>query len=75
MTEAEAKSKWCPYAAGDAIAQERSTAGGNRFRCIGSACMAWRTSTKLATLPADKDGECPVSTTREDGHCGLAGKP
>lgn len=44
ITEAEAKTKWCP------LSRELSSEGGASFNrnghgridCIGSACMAWR---------------------------------
>lgn len=51
MTEEQAKSKWCPFvrlsapvdseAAGTAGNRYGDDIGGN-FRCIASACMAWR---------------------------------
>lgn len=55
MTEAEAKTKWCPFAYVPIIGVQGKTVAVNRMpgnmrdndfhdgsRCMGSACMAWR---------------------------------
>jgi hypothetical protein len=72
MTEAEAKTKWCPFAR-VGVGAGAGMAGVNRpiYRnetvinatgCIGSDCMAWRE----APAPAEIVG--PIH-----GFCGLAG--
>ncbi len=81
MTEQEALTKWCPFArifpAGDfwqssngrdmTVLQASLAEGdlGNLSRCLGSACMAWRWISKIASQ--DRPGK--------SGYCGLAGKP
>ena len=88
LTEAEAKTKWCPFGRqvlrGDrGIAYQGAPAGNRnsddsaRTNCIGSACMAWRfvfidKSTSRRTKGGVK-GRVDLDYTR--GHCGLAGKP
>lgn len=51
VTEAEAKTKWCPFARGSFVMVGNSPASVNRnlsgeassgASCIGSDCMAWR---------------------------------
>ena len=60
MTEAEAKTKWCPLAF---AVKAGGYATMNGSHCIGSACMMWRW----------KAG--PMRTEDiEHGYCGLAGK-
>lgn len=75
MSEAEAKTKWCPLARVSAAnsacegnhARNRDTDGDwDGMECIASACMAWR---EIRTYRGD---------TNEDdisGYCGLAGRP
>ena len=60
MTEAEAKTKWCPFVR---IAGVRHPAA----QCIASACMAWR----WTMTPEEAKGN--VNGPR--GYCGLAGVP
>ena len=69
MTEAEAKTKWCPFAIVSdtdeppvAINRHwRDSAPERGTFCLASACMAWR--------HADPINE------EQSGFCGLAGKP
>lgn len=85
ITEAEAKTKWCPFARQlmkirvpippfDAV-DVRAIASANRFdgdamsTCIGSRCMAWRTTKRTQDETID---DAPVITY---GFCGLAGTP
>ncbi|MCC7347519.1 MAG: hypothetical protein IT538_08990 [Variibacter sp.] len=75
MTEDEAKTKWCPAVrfvpetntthpgTNRGVRIERGAEGAPAFKCIGSACMAWR---KLKDGLRSYDGH---------GYCGLAGKP
>ena len=85
-TEDEAKTKWCPHA----VASHTDPRGGFRkgdedrdptFPCLGSACMAWRTVTRLhlkATGDRLEEGrayqERDVERRPSGGYCGLAGK-
>lgn len=87
MTEAEAKTKWCPFArsappAFGAVAMPGSMAaqlGGalprENFQCVGSVCMAWR------WLPDNEQtrGQSYAHPDESDppplGFCGLACKP
>ncbi len=89
MTEAEAKTKWCPMAR-YALDVNGSMAAVNswtivnqpekRSACIGSACMMWR------ELPPRKfvngmEVQYGATWSQEaiqtvtQGYCGLAGKP
>lgn len=71
MTEAEAKTKWCPMVrAGKSenYSSERMHQVLLReTNCIGSACMMWRWEY------AD-GGKHPCDKSTTDGYCGLAGK-
>ena len=67
MIEAEALKCWCPFASavpGGTVADERTTNGVADLkkidRCIGGACMAWRSTGHVS---------------QRTGFCGLAGKP
>lgn len=43
MTEAEAKTKWCPFARLSEMGGTYNRCGPSaNLECIGSACMAWR---------------------------------
>lgn len=79
MTEAEALTKWCPFARGWTTGPQNEAVGGvNRYgsnmqgrpelhpetQCIGADCMAWRWSTSQ---------NAPGALQR--GFCGLAGRP
>jgi hypothetical protein len=78
MTEAEAKTKWCPHArlqtswsspqGGVALAGINRWEKGNA-KCIASECMAWRWTGRYDTRTE------PKVTTLPTGYCGLAGKP
>jgi hypothetical protein len=73
LTEAEAKTKWCPFAR----APEHQGTGQNRedkgaatesSLCLASGCMAWRVASPppnimVTTVPAGV------------GYCGLGGNP
>lgn len=77
VTEDDAKTKWCPMAVPPT----------NMAKCIGSACMMWRTPgiTRVAAtgevLPAAKfmqaihDGIEMETVWADYGYCGLAGRP
>ena len=87
MTEAEAKTKWCPFSRSAAPLGNKSMgATVNRFhdadgcgegavqpyaKCFGSQCMAWRFEKKLPAGAA----ACVQRVQSEHGFCGLAGKP
>ena len=67
MTEAEAQTKFCPFARLDGDGRNMEVIGGYAKPatfCIGSACMAWRES------PPPPEIVGPVH-----GFCGLAGSP
>ena len=81
MTEDEAKKKVCPATFG--IPDERDEYGsgirqGGPWKCIGSACMAWRHKGQIGIGPRgerrdrDLDG---MTKWVSDGYCGLAGAP
>jgi len=67
MTEDQAKTKWCPY---QGIGVKADSKAGERSRCIGSECMAWRTS-----FTTERLGGVTSRVYKDDeGFCGLAGK-
>ena len=75
-TEAEAKTKWCPFARytsynGNGINRwvrsDDQNLNPDPAHCIGSDCMAWRKHTELSM-----DGR---GTLVDAGYCGLAGTP
>lgn len=92
MTEDEAKTKWCPFvqfvpqaATGTnrGVRIERGAEGAPAFKCIGSACMAWRTSHQWFDDAQQNPGwvDYPPyafkpgdGQERDDGYCGLAGQ-
>lgn len=66
MTEAEAKTKWCPMVrtglnAGMAVNHHVSGDVHDETRCIASGCMMWRYSTPNTIADHNK----------KDGFCGL----
>ena len=63
LTEAEAKTKWCPMTRYDV---EISNIPGGKPWCLASGCMAWRCEHHPDFAEV---GEQPR------GFCGLAGKP
>jgi len=86
MTEDEAKLRWCPmvrYYNGDDGAnstnrspevwskENHGATSRTNAHCIGSQCMAWRTSHTSVTAGGT------IVTEAEPGHgwCGLAGRP
>lgn len=80
MTEAEAKTKWCPFGRGMTFKDNpRETATGFNIglntdtreqipitMCLGSECMAWRTYEEYRGDTNDTDTKV---------YCGLVGKP
>lgn len=68
-TEAEARTKWCPFARreGDYLSRQPvNRPVDNNSRCLASQCMAWRWTTEpLDTRYRQETGQ---------GFCGLAGK-
>ena len=50
MTEKEAKQKWCPFVREEVMPGEPFM---GQPRCIGSACMAWRTIIETNNRQAD----------------------
>ncbi len=91
MTEAEAKTRWCPMARvlyavqGDATHGVKFAAT-NQFQddygknlhshCIGSACMMWRKQYAVGMkYDATAQDAYETAEDRGEGFCGLAGKP
>lgn len=75
LTEAEAKTKWCPFARitlqhdGTNVSWNRICTDDDKLsltehvRCIASECMAWRW----------EGGNPPAPNHYKHGYCGLAG--
>lgn len=83
MTEAEAKTKWCPLAR---VGSEQTGLGSlNRdFRlgektmaanCIGPACMAWRPGKPVIRTESRGPEGGYRKVEIANGYCGLAGAP
>lgn len=82
FTEADAKTKWCPYSRPTFPSVENcGYQPGNRnddgsiphqAGCLGSACMAWRWH---ATHINDKPGDDLYLSPDTYGYCGMAGAP
>lgn len=67
MTEAEARTKWCPMfrrAGGNGNADAD---GGRRSNCIASGCAMWRWAARLTETHTSYEQS-------EQGYCGVAGK-
>jgi hypothetical protein len=82
MTEDEAKTKACPYAATFGASQQ--LADGPGPHCVGSACMAWRERHQWFDNAQQEPSwvsyypyafEPGPGQERDDGFCGLAGSP
>ena len=82
MTEAEAKTRWCPMVRQLYRDENNSVSAMNRFGdgqplgfCIGSACMMWRWSAKPYKATEVQELLGVTGTAPGEGYCGLAGKP
>ena len=82
MTEAEAKTKWCPMVRLENVtpawhkkqASEPGLTASYTPLCLGSDCMMWRTTYQQRLDPAFPELDS-VAKLIEVGFCGLAGKP
>jgi len=86
MTEAEAKTKWCPMV-GLVGATHPSGLAQTNCMCVASACMMWRWNERpefvFGKSSFDMSNPDKVVSTEEKvrntseptGYCGLAGKP
>lgn len=74
VTEAQAKTKWCPFVRieGDNRMMNTKTSGFDEEHtfqhCIGANCMAWRSFSYSHVKGGDHGVE-------HHGFCGLAGRP
>lgn len=81
MTEAEAATKWCPFAkelTGRTAKDDPCNNGTVNFTCIGNRCACWQllpdTRTSITvTIENGTESSSPPRAT--DGFCGLAGRP
>jgi hypothetical protein len=76
LTEAEARTKWCPHAVASHTDPRRGFRKGhvfddNCFACIASGCSQWRAALK----PVYDDGQPCGTAPTDKGYCGLAGRP
>jgi hypothetical protein len=79
MTEEEAKQRWCPFVRLTADqggwhtnrdpSMPNSPSDTLAYRCLASACMAWRVKSETRRT----SGGYPYPVTV--GYCGLAGSP
>lgn len=86
MTEADAKTKWCPKVSfsdegADAYSMNnrgdvmrRDTEPVHLTRCIASDCMAWRWEMRTVSSPDQPPHEA-YSEPTDRGYCGAFGKP
>lgn len=79
-SEADARTKWCPFSRIDNTASNRPNSGPNADTgagwppCVASACMAWRWVETHIHDPDNPKGDLIVSGDTH-GYCGLAGDP
>lgn len=72
-TEDHARRKWCPFTrvqgTNRKTASDDDSPNIKAFSCIAGECMAWRT---LSVVHAKAGYE---ETLRDNGYCGLVGRP